>query len=136
MDATLHFWVIHYSSIYPQWGSQTCENNFHPLAYWTFARFQRKYLPEADEQYALAVKYSSKLDIFVARSSNFARCVRKQIFIHSFIELSLVFKENICLRQMNNMHSLQNIQASLIYLLHEVPTSLVAYENKFSSTRL
>ena len=67
---------------------------------------------------------------------NEARKRVKIIFIHSLIELSLVFKENICLRQMNNMHSLQNIQASLIYLLHEVPTSLVAYENKFSSTRL
>lgn len=46
---------------------------------------------------------------------NEARKRVKIIFIHSLIELSLVFKENICLRQMNNMHSLQNIQASLIY---------------------
>ena len=39
----------------------------------------------------------------------------KIIFTHSSIEHLLVFKEIICLRQMNNMHSLQNIQASLIY---------------------
>ena len=37
---------------------------------------------------------------------NEARKRVKIIFIHSLIELSLVFKENICLRQMNNMHSL------------------------------